>query len=179
MTLTISLIVGVIVLALSTRYFIRRVNQLEWRDGYRAKFFDIAGRLVDNPDTPDRVVHVLRNAAYDLNSYLFSWGIMWRLFVSTGRLRRDEAGRLRRDEEGSLTISEISELPDAHRDEIYTAVGTWMTAITYNNAILGMLVRRLAFWGLMSVNDQIQDQDQNQECAPGDMPIPALCPGHA
>ena len=111
-------------------------------------------------------MHVLRNAAYDLNSYLFSWGIMWRLFVSTGRLRRDEAGRLRRDEEGSLTISEISELPDAHRDEIYTAVGTWMTAITYNNAILGMLVRRLAFWGLMSVNDQIQDQDQNQECAP-------------
>ena len=117
-----------------------RAVQLERQAACRDEFFAAAGRLIADPETPEKTIHALDRLAHALTSRTLLWGFV--AHALTGRLRNSDTLR-----------KEFFTVPDHLRADL---VKMWVSAIfalTFNNLLLGALIRRLMLYSVPRQSD--------------------------
>jgi|SRR5437588_4313010 len=114
-----------------------RAQQLKKQETCREQFLKCAERLLDDPETPDKVEGLIMALARNETSRLF----LWSFFLSA------MAGKLV-DSTGSTAVKIFDSVPPHLRDDYICAIVTSAIGLTYNNLVLGWLVRRFMFFSV-------------------------------
>lgn len=117
-----------------------RVQQLKTRETYRHALYKRVKKLVRNDEISDELADFLVKAVENVQSTQFV-----RRYVSYLLRRR---GNKAIPGEASSRIEEIHALSDRTRDRVYECIALFAIAVTYNNWILGVFVRRVVLTGL-------------------------------
>jgi hypothetical protein len=135
--ITGGLISAALLLALIGGIAKRRAEQLRIQEKLRDAFREYAEHLLSDPETRDNVVRLIMTMAKKETSRSFLWS-----FVGAAI-----AGRLS-DSAGSTAFRMYQDIPDYLKSDYIRALVTFAIGITYNNILLGPLVRRLMFFSV-------------------------------
>jgi hypothetical protein len=112
-----------------------RSKQLDDQTICRDEFFSAAERLIGDPETPEKVVNEVDRLAHILTSRTLLWGVVW--CALTGRLRSSDNAR-----------AEYLSMPVHLRKDLVMAWVSAIFALTFNNMILGIFIRRLMLYSV-------------------------------
>lgn len=116
-------------------------------DDLRGDFFDAAGKLVDDDDTPESVVQLLEFVAEHIASRRTPWEIMFLLI--SGRLRRS----LAKPSEKTIRLErDLAEMREPMRQLFHEAMASAALAIAFNSVIIGAVIRRVALYRVSKIN---------------------------
>ncbi len=142
MTLALMMLSAAIIIGLVGAMARIRSRQLDDQAVCRDEFFAAAERLITDPETPEKTVDEIDRLAHRLTSRTMMWAFMMRALM--GKLRTS----------GSLR-DEYSATPTYLRHDLVTA---WVSAIyflTFNNMLLGLLIRRLMLYSVPRRTDDL------------------------
>ena len=117
-----------------------RSQQLDAQNAFREMFFKAAERLIADPETPEKIVNEADRLARKLTSRTAMWRFVWRALT-----RQIPSSEKARQEYFSVTEHLRSDL-----------VTLWVSAAflaTFNNLILGALIRRLVLFSVPQRTD--------------------------
>jgi hypothetical protein len=140
--LVASLIVAACIIELAGISAKARVRQLRHQEACREAFYKFAEILVNDPETPERVVTLVRLLSRSVVSRTFLWSFMTLLL----------AGKIRRRQWDSLEI--YKELPQHLRSDYVGLLVSFVFALTYNNFVLGEIIRRSILYSIPDNNDE-------------------------
>jgi hypothetical protein len=121
----------------------KRIEQIAEHRKHRDAFYDAAGILVGDKNTPNSIVAILVAMSDDIRSKTVLWRMLWR--AVTGQLRDfsqcpNEATRnLEKD---------MRQLPQYLQEELGKAIVAFVFSIANNNVILGPLVLRVMLFAV-------------------------------
>jgi len=114
-----------------------RSRQLDNQALCRDEFFAAAGRLIADPETPDHIISDLDKLARVLTSRTVLWSFVTRALQ--GRLRNPNPANLRKD---------YYSVPQYLRADFLMTLVSAIYAVTFNNMVLGTLIRRLMLYSV-------------------------------
>jgi hypothetical protein len=135
--LTGALVAAAGVIALAGAIAKWRTAQLETQERLREEFCRHVEMILNDPEAPDSVASLMLFMAAKETSKWFLWS-----FVVTAI-----SGKLS-DSANSAALRIYREIPSHLRTDYVGAIVTFSLGITYNNIILGPLVRRLIFFSV-------------------------------
>jgi hypothetical protein len=114
-----------------------RSKQLDNQAVCREEFFATAERLIADPERPDHIILDLGNLARVLTSRTALWSFVARAL--RGRLRNPNPANLRKH---------YYSVPHYLRTDFVMALVSAIYALTFNNMVLGPLIRRLMLYSV-------------------------------
>ncbi len=117
-----------------------RTRQMQKRVVHRQEFFAAAYHLIDDPRTPAEIIGLIREFSAVLDSRRLLWRFLFDLV--SGRLRSlfiDPPTAAQR------VFDQLQAMPRPLQDVFATAAVNFALAMTYNNVLIGTLIRRVIF----------------------------------
>jgi hypothetical protein len=117
-----------------------RLNQLRQQEACRNAFYGYVERLLSDPDTPEEVVEMINWSFAQATSHTFLWSFL--IALGTGRIK----GRR------SHSLEVFKKIPDHLRADYVGLLVSFIFSLTYNNMLLGALVRRFILYSIPDTN---------------------------
>jgi hypothetical protein len=117
-----------------------RSRQLNGQNACRDSFFEAAEYLVADEETPERVVQWVKRMSVKLTSRTILWKALYNVFI--GNVPK-----------GDPFAKEWKSLPPHLKKYFVEVVVSSIFAVTYNNLVLGTVVRRLMLYSISSKTD--------------------------
>ena len=135
MQLTLTIFGAAVVIILIGEAARIRSKQLSDQTVCRDGVFAATGRLVADPETPEKIIQEIERLARVLTSRTILWGFVRRAL--TGRVRGSGSAR-----------EEYLAMPPHLRQDLVMAWVSAIFALTFNNMILGAFIRRLMLYSV-------------------------------
>jgi hypothetical protein len=137
MWLTLALFAAAGLIALAGAAAKLRVRQLQTQERLREGFCRHVETMLNDPETPDNVANMMLFMATKETSKSFLWEFI--AMAISGKLS---------DSADSKALRIYREMPSHLRRDYVGAIIAFAFGITYNNILLGLLVRRLIFFSV-------------------------------
>src|SRR5271165_305333 len=129
-----------------------RTNQLRQQETCRDAFYRYADRLTADPETPEEVIKLIYWLLPQVTSRAFLWSFLINLAKGKVRGRRSDS------------LEMIKKVPEHLRPDYVGLLVSFIFGLTYNNMVLGWLIRRFILYSIPHTNS-------------GDIgPVTPLCP---
>jgi hypothetical protein len=125
------------VVALAGAIAKKRAEQLKTQERLREEFCRHVEAILADPEASDNVASLMLYMATRETSRWFLWSFV--LLAISGKLS---------DSADSTALKIYQEVPGHLRKDYVSAVIKFAIGVTYNNMLLGLLVRRLMFFGV-------------------------------
>ena len=117
-----------------------RVRQLRAQEACRDAFYRYADHLISDPETPEEVLRLINMMLSQVTSRTFLWGFLMNL--AKGEVHRR-----------SPTLEIYKKVPPHLRADYVGSLVSFIFSLTFNNILLGVLVRRFILYSIPNTND--------------------------
>jgi hypothetical protein len=117
-----------------------RVRQLRAQEACRDAFYRYADHLISDPETPEEVLKLINTMLSQVMSRAFLW--MFLRDLATRKIHRR-----------SSTVEIFKKVPPHLRADFVGVIISFIFSLTYNNILLGELVRRFILYSIPNTND--------------------------
>jgi hypothetical protein len=118
-----------------------RVGQLRRQEACRDAFYRYSDRLAADPETPGEVLRLVKLLVSQVTSRAFLWAFLMDLAM----------GKIRTRQSYSLEI--FKKIPEHLRADYIGLLVSFIFGLTYNNFLLGAIVRRFILYSIPNTND--------------------------
>jgi hypothetical protein len=118
-----------------------RARQLRTQEACREAFYRYADHLISDPETPEEVLRLINMM---LTRAITSRTFLWVFVIDLAK------GKIHRR---SSTLETYKKVPPHLRADYVGALISFIFSLTYNNILLGALVRRFILYSIPNTND--------------------------
>src|SRR6266446_1026022 len=118
-----------------------RASQLRRQEACRDAFYRYSEHLAADPETPEEVLRLIKLLLSQVTSRIFLWSFFLDLAM----------GKIRTRQSDSLKIFE--KIPPHLRADYVGLLVSFIFGLTYNNLLLGAIVRRFILYSIPHTND--------------------------
>src|ERR1700730_12448980 len=118
-----------------------RTRQLRQQEACRDAMYRYADHLIADSETPEEVLRLIEMLLSQVTSRAFLWSFL--MDLAKGKIR----GRR------SSTLEIFKKIPPHLRADYVGLLVSFIFSLTYNNILLGAIVRRLILYSIPNTND--------------------------